>query len=310
MEIDDALLQFCKSIPKIELHAHLNGCVRIATLRELAISKNLDQIPSIADVLSNPKPFVAHEITSPANGAKPNATLQPYFAFFGLIHQLTTSLDVVRRITREAIEDFIQDNVKYLELRTTPKHRPAHGITKESYMLAVLDGINDYNESCRCVCGVLPNRDIDVRLLLSIDRRETPLEALETVTLALHLAETHPFGWRIAGIDLGGDPSLGQWEDWRPAMDAARAGGLKIALHCAELWHEEESLSMVAWRPDRLGHMVCMGEILRGKLLESRIPVEICLSSNVKTGSVKSFKEHHFEGLYKESKLKRKKDKI
>ena len=298
MEVEDALLQFCKIIPKIELHAHLNGCVRIATLRELAIARGLHQVPSIANVLTS------KSAPPPENGAIENVGLHPYFKFFGLIHQLTTTLDVVRRITKEAIEDFVFDNVKYLELRTTPKHRPEHGITKDNYMRAVLDGINDYNDSCRCVCGVLPNRDIDVRLLLSIDRRETTEEALETAKLALDLAKNHPFGWRVVGLDLGGDPGLGQWRDWPPAMDAARAGGLKITLHCAELWHEEESAAMIAWRPDRLGHMVCMGENLRQLLLESKIPVEICLSSNVKTRSVESFEDHHFEDLYKAGKFK------
>jgi adenosine deaminase len=48
-------------------------------------------------------------------------TLAECFKLFDVIHRITTDHDVITRITREVVEDFAADNVRYLELRTTPK---------------------------------------------------------------------------------------------------------------------------------------------------------------------------------------------
>ena len=58
----------------------------------------------------------------------------------------TTDHAIVTRIAQEVVEDFARENVVYLELRTTPKDRPEHRMTKRSYVEAVLRGIENYKQ--------------------------------------------------------------------------------------------------------------------------------------------------------------------
>lgn len=76
--------------------------------------------------------------------------------------------------------------------------------------------------------------NIKVKLLLSVDRRQGPAEAAHTVQIACQAREQHPS--LIAGIDLSGDPTAGAFELFLPSLNAARAAGLGIAIHYAEVY--------------------------------------------------------------------------
>ena len=69
-----------------------------------------------------------------------------------------------------------------------------------------------------------------VRLLLSVDRREDGEAALQTVKLAAELK-----GQGVVGIDLSGNPTVGSWDLWEPALREARRLGLKLTIHAAEV---------------------------------------------------------------------------
>ena len=185
-----------------------------------------------------------------------------------MIHRVTTSHAAIARITREVIDDFASDGVVYLELRTTPKHNAAADVTKRSYVAAVLDGVAA--ACCGRGGGDGSSGAIVVRLLLSIDRREGAEAAAETVALAAEFA-----GRGVVGVDLSGDPRKGDFATWRPALEAARAAGLRLTLHAAEVENAAEFEQMLAFEPDRLGHAVTAAadDRLRAALLASRIPV-------------------------------------
>ncbi|CAM6098336.1 unnamed protein product [Calypogeia fissa] len=277
-----------KSIPKIELHAHLNGCVRPSTLFELASEEGRTGTTSVGDI-----GYLIRE------GFKSNASLADCFRLFPLIHGLTTDHAIVTRITKEAIEDFFADNVVYLELRTTPKRNEAHGMTKRSYVEAVLAGFEaagvspcSKNGLQRSEVQAKPNRH--VRLLLSIDRRESAEAAMDTVLLAWELRNRG-----VVGIDLSGNPTVGQWQTFLPALNWAKQRGMPLTLHCGEIFNSEEVRSMLAIQPQRLGHVCCLEKPEWSALLESNIPVEICLTSNVRSRSVRSIYDHHFAALHK-----------
>ncbi|KAK9822674.1 hypothetical protein WJX81_007205 [Elliptochloris bilobata] len=261
--VSAALLAFCRSLPKIELHAHLNGSVRESTLQELA-----------GEQLK-------------LGGAK---TLPECFKLFDAIHRCTTIHERIQRIAREAAEDFAADNVVYLELRTSPKVHLEHGVTKRSYVDAVLAGLAEYQAACSAV----GQTGATVRLLLSIDRREDAAAALATVELA---AELMPRG--VAGIDLSGNPAAGELATWLPALRRARSLGLALTLHAAEVFNPGETAAMLDFAPERLGHMCCLDARLEAQLAASRIPIELCLTSNLLSGSVTRLPDHHFAALHR-----------
>ncbi|PSC76982.1 Adenosine deaminase [Micractinium conductrix] len=265
-------LDFCRRIPKIELHAHLNGSVRDSTIRELSTGLEGGAV-SLPDL---------QRLTQQAS-----RTLGECFQLFDVIHRITTTHAALTRITREVIEDMADDNVVYAEIRTTPKARPEHGMTTESYLDAVFKGVADYYAASR------RTQDIQVRLLLSIDRRQSAAEAMGTARLAVQLRDEG-----VAGLDLSGNPSVGQWETWRPALEYARQQGLKVTVHAGEVWNPEEAAAILQWRPGRLGHMCCLDAALEKHLLDSGIPLELCLTSNVLTRSVPSYADHHFPSFW------------
>lgn len=277
------LLRHCRALPKVEVHAHLHGCIRDATLLELA---------EVAGLLHEVRPVV-HKAA--------DRSLQECFRLFDLIHRVTAAggrqLAVARRVAEEVVADFAADNVIYLELRTTPKggsrhggHDDEEGNLKRRYVEAVLAGV--------AAAVAAAGGAIHVRLLLSVDRRDSPEAAMATVRLAASMRAQG-----VVGVDLSGNPAVGAWRSWLPAFSWAREQGLPVTLHCGEVPESSphEVQAMLEFRPDRVGHVCCLrGGDAWALLLASRVPVEVCITSNVRTVAGLRGRPggHHFGELY------------
>lgn len=134
------------------------------------------------------------------------------------------------------IEDFYNDNVIYLELRTMPKD--VNGMTKEEYIQSVVRAIK------------ANKKNITVKLLLSINRNQTLHDSEESLKVMIQMKENYPDV--IKGIDLSGDPNVGSFN--HGLFLKARESGFLVALHCAEIRNNEEVQQMMEFQPDRLGH--------------------------------------------------------
>lgn len=213
------------------------------------------------------------------------------FKVFDIAHALTITPDAVFIATNDVIREFHEDNVIYLELRTTP--RSVEGsMTKLEYLEAVIKAF----KICR---SQFPQ--ILVKLLISINRKHGYESAKENVDLAIQFMKQYPE--YIVGIDLSGDPTMG--DSFLELLEMSRKIGLRIAAHCAEIPNEMEIIDILKFKPDRLGHCTCIHPDLQGSkqlfnmLLESKIPVELCLTSNVKCKTISSYMSHQFKYLYK-----------
>ncbi|CAL8107716.1 unnamed protein product [Calicophoron daubneyi] len=261
-------------IPKIELHAHLSGSVSHTTLRRL---QNFGDgtVP----------------VSLPTLDGIDKSNIHECFALFKVVHQTLQSPAVVEQATTDVIEEFAEDGVVYLELRTTLRPLP----TRRDYLDAVIRGINSASSRS--------NGRIDVRLLSSIDRTLGLDVALEVVDLTIEYKNRWP--GLILGVDLSGNPDFGTLLDFVPALERARAHGIKTTVHLAELpnqgreWFEFLTVHM----PDRIGHGTFLSNSggitdpyaskARSLIQQARIPIEICLTSNVKTETVADYRSHH-----------------
>lgn len=226
-----------------------------------------------------------------------NGLSQENFSFFPIfdkyIYALISDQESIQHATTSVLEDFQDDGVRYLELRTTPRAIPGAGISKEDYVAFVLKSMDDFKSSSKeDIANAPPYDKLHATLILSIDRKNTIEEALEVVSLAVkyrHLG--------IVGIDLCGNPTRKPVSHLKPALAEARAQGLGITLHFAEIAQEDPSEleEMLSWQPQRLGHVIHVPEELRKVIREKKLGLELCLSCNVLAGlSEGGFAAHHF----------------
>ncbi|KAI8393651.1 uncharacterized protein BYT42DRAFT_551783 [Radiomyces spectabilis] len=260
-------VQFCKKLPKIELHAHINGSISPQTMKELVKRKKATK-PELAD-FSIPEGL---------------EYITDFFPLFKFIYQLTDDEESVRLVTRRTIDEFAEDGVRYLELRSTPRANPETGMTKESYVASVLSVVNE------------PRQNIRVKLIISIDRRNTLEEAQEVVDLAIKFRDQG-----IVGIDLCGDVMVGSFDKLKPAFERAKAEHFKITLHFNEVKENiPEAPSMLSVNPDRLGHATLLDDASRETIYKNQCPIEVCMTSNVLCKTVSSYEAHHVKDLLKQ----------
>ncbi|XP_075711320.1 N6-Methyl-AMP deaminase isoform X2 [Rhinoderma darwinii] len=208
---------------------------------------------------------------------------------FKIIHQITDTPEDILLVTKDVIKEFAADGVKYLELRSTPRESST-GMTKRTYVETVLEGIK------QCKAEQL---GIDVRFLLAIDRRGGPAVAKETVKLAEEFF--YSTSDLVLGLDLSGDPTVGHGKDFMDPLSEARRSGLKLALHLSEVPSQvEETGLLLGIPPDRIGHgtFLCNSPKNVEVVKEHCIPMELCLTSNVKGQTVPSYEKHHFGFWY------------
>src|SRR5574339_515799 len=175
-----ASLNTYRALPKVELHRHLEGSLRLDTMLDVARQHGI-VIPEDVLRLSTLVQVQAEE----------KFTFQNFLAKFNTLRLFYRSPDVIDRITREAVEDAAKDNVKYMELRFTPvalsraERFPLHDVV-DWVISSAKDAAKKY--------GVI------VRLIASVNRHESTELAEQVAWLAVeHLNDG------MVAMDLAGN---------------------------------------------------------------------------------------------------------
>jgi len=256
---------YCIKLPKIELHAHLNGSITPKVMNDL-IEQRKDKEPDLAGFT------VKNSINS-------GFELKDFFPIFNTVYRLTDNTKSIEYIARNVLNEFASDGVRYIELRSTPRQNIEKGMTKENYAQTLLSVINEINK----------RDDIIVRLILSIDRKSTLEQAMETVNLAIKLKTTDI----IVGVDMCGNTNGGSFSRIKPAFDFARKNGLGVTIHTAEIPNSrEDNLDVVNVSPSRMGHCTYLEEDLLKWAKDNNVAIEACMTSNIICQTVKSYDVH------------------
>lgn len=263
----NALMRECLNLPKIDLHAHLNGSIRRSTFLELLPIESQCEVAKLFNQMS----------------------YMNAFKIFSYIGTILSDLTIVRRVCREMLEDWNKHNVIYLEIRTTLKR--INNTTKQDYLRTVLEEIDIGNRQLK----------MQTRLIISLNR-DLPITEAED-TLNAFLSFESPLKKLVVGVDYCGDENreLMNWTEIVPILNGFKDYGLKITYHIAES-KNYQMIDFDVFRPDRLGHTYFFSNEHVKQAIQHQIPVEFCPSSARFTLELESFKDIPWTSFYNVSK--------
>jgi adenosine deaminase len=265
-----ASLHTFRALPKVELHRHLEGSLRLDTMLDIARQHGII-IP--ADVLRLSTLVQIQE--------EDKFTFQNFLAKFNTLRLFYRSPDAIHRITSEAVEDAAKDNVKYMELRFTPvalsraERFPLHDVV-DWVITSAHEASKKYN--------------VMVRLIASVNRHESTELAEQVAWLAVeHLSDG------MVAIDLAGNEAEFKTEPFYGLIKEARQSGLHVTIHAGE-WGPANNVkeAIEELGAERVGHGVRVLE--DGNIValarERGTAFEVCVTSNYQSGVVGSLDTH------------------
>jgi len=257
-----------EKFPKVELHVHLEGTVPNSSLYEIAI--NNKSIPRTESLAVFAKRFQF-------------STFDEFIQVWLMKCSVLRSYNDIRVAARAAVRHLADQNVLYAEMYFAPSPFLARGFKLKPLLDAILAEFSD--------CP-----GIEMRLLIDFVRRLGPGVAEEVLDRLIEFS--YP---SIAGIGIGGTELDFPPEPFARVFSKARDAGFGLTAHAGEtagpesIWGALKSLDV-----GRIGHGIAAIQDpgLVEHLARKAIPLEICLSSNLRTGVVASLSDHPIKKLY------------
>ncbi|MPL97076.1 Adenosine deaminase [bioreactor metagenome] len=279
--------EIIQQVPKVELHDHLDGGLRIQTILELAKEQHVE--------LPSNDPQKLHDWF--VRGCK-QKSLTLYLEPFGVTTQVMQTQQALERVAFEAVEDLAREHVCYAEIRFAPILHVNKGLSLEQVVQAVLDGLQRGTRQTGMPTG----------LILCAMRNQSPSISHTIAELAVAFADRGVVGFDLAGDEIGYPP-----KKHLEAFQFIRNKNFNITIHAGEAFGVESIWQAVQLcGAHRIGHGVRLVEdmglegsridemgSLANFILDRRIPMEMCLTSNVGTGAAKDYASHPFPILFR-----------
>ena len=257
-----------RELPKAELHCHLDGSVRPATLLELAREYGVTM----------PKQTVAE--LAEAMRADDAKSLEDYLRLFDTTISVMQTAEALERVAYELAEDAAEDGVRYIEVRNAPILNVVKGLTLVEAVEAPLRGLSRAEKDFG-----ITGRFIVIAL------RQFPAEhSLEMARLAVEFKNDGVVAFDLAGGEKGNPASV-----HAAAFKYAREHNLAVTVHAGEGDGPESIRQAVhLCGANRIGHGTRLIEDpdLTQYVNDRRIALEVCLTSNVQTRVADSYATH------------------
>ena len=284
------LLRRARSLPKVLLHEHLDGGLRVATLLALLRERGIAAPAPDEDALAAWFDARAHA-----------GSLDEYLRGFALTVAAMATPQALERVAFEAAEDARIDGCVLAEFRIAPLLFEPHGVAGDAAVAALLRGLSR---------SPLPSG-----LIVCAMRHESEAQITRAAELALRWFEQPPLptsppapaSARVIGFDLAG-PEAGWPATHHAALLARlRRAGLGLTLHAGEADHGQRVLEAARLGAQRIGHGVRLADLLDGpdapallaELHQCQVHLEVCPTSNLHTGAAASLALHPIHALWR-----------
>jgi adenosine deaminase len=267
--------ELIKELPKTDLHVHLDGSLRINTLIELA-QKQKVKLPSI-----NPK-----QLSKAVMSGKHCQNLAEYLQGFDITLSVMQEPEALYRIAFELAEDAAEENTWYMEVRYSPILHIRRGLKLTTIVDAVIEGLQEAEKKFNIKTGVI----------LCGMRNINPETSLKLAELAVAYKNKG-----VVAFDLAGQEENYPAKDHKEAFYIIRNNNINSTAHAGEAYGPESIHQAIHYcGAHRIGHGTRLYE--DGDLLnyvnDHRIPLEICLTSNIQTHAARSFETHPLRFYY------------
>ncbi len=275
-----------RGLPKVLLHEHLDGGLRPSTVIELAAELGYQGLPTTD----------AADLAAWFHRGAQRGNLPEYLE--GFLH--TTSVmqtpEALERVAFEFIEDMYDDGVVYAEVRFAPVYHTERGMTQDEVVAAVIAGLERGERTYAVEWGLI---------VCAMRHMAGSLEAAE---LAIRHRDSGVVGFDLAGGEFGFPP-----KKHVEAFQAIERANFFITIHAGEAYGPESIWQALQYcGAHRLGHATRLrddieilpdGTLKLGRLaqyiLDRRVPLEMCLLSNLHTGACAKLEDHPFGTFFR-----------
>jgi adenosine deaminase len=261
-------------LPKTDLHCHLDGCLRPRTLLELADEHGV-RLPT------RKLPILKRHLQA----GRRTRNLREYLKIFDLTLKVLQEKAALYRVAYELAEDAAKENVRHLEVRYAPVLHRRRRLPYEDIVDPVIAGLADAGKRYGMSTGVI---------ICGI-RSMNPRTSVGLAELAVAYK-----GRGVLGFDLAGQEKDYPATEHRAAFQLILTNNVNLTVHAGEAFGPSSiSQALHQCGAHRIGHGTRLREDpdLLAYVNDHRIPLEMCLSSNVQTRAVKSLRAHPF-GTY------------
>lgn len=270
-----------RRLPKVLLHEHLDGGLRPTTIIDLAAENGYQGLPTTD----------SHDLAAWFHRGAQRGNLPEYLASFHHTTAVMQTAEALERVAFEFIEDMYDDGVVYAEVRFAPVYHTKHGLTADEVVSAVIAGLERGENTYGVEWGLI------------ICAMRHMQNSLETAELAIRHRDQGVVGFDLAGGEDGFPP-----KKHVEAFQAIERANFYITIHAGEAYGPESIWQALQYcGAHRLGHATRLrddigilpdGSMKLGSLaqyiLDRRVPLEMCLLSNLHTGACASLEEHPF----------------